>query len=256
MNIFRLTGDLLHLFAIVGLLYKIWKTGNCSGISGKTQLLFAIIYTVRYVDLITSYISVYNSSLKIIFITISYVTVYLIYVRLQSTYEHTRDTFRIELLILGAMILAIFINHEFTVMEVLWSFSIYLEAVAMLPQLFFVAKAGEKKRTMNYYVFAMATYKGFYILNWIYRYYTQDFYDFIAVGAGIVHVFVYFSYFCIPIYKKESDLSYNAEKTPVPTMQSPTPQYISNCLLAETKDEFPKIHKGTKQEKSDLANSV
>lgn len=31
MNIFRLTGDLSHLFAIVVLLLKIWKTRSCAG---------------------------------------------------------------------------------------------------------------------------------------------------------------------------------------------------------------------------------
>ena len=34
-----------------------------------------------------------------------------------------------------SMLLAIMINHEFSVTEVLWTFSIYLEAVAILPQL-------------------------------------------------------------------------------------------------------------------------
>lgn len=31
MNIFRLTGDLSHLLAIVLLLWKIWKTRSCAG---------------------------------------------------------------------------------------------------------------------------------------------------------------------------------------------------------------------------------
>jgi ER lumen protein retaining receptor len=32
-------------------------------------------------------------------------------------------------------LLALIINHEFSFMEILWTFSIYLEAVAILPQL-------------------------------------------------------------------------------------------------------------------------
>lgn len=31
MNIFRLTGDLSHLLAILVLLWKIWKTRSCAG---------------------------------------------------------------------------------------------------------------------------------------------------------------------------------------------------------------------------------
>ncbi|XP_044534929.1 ER lumen protein-retaining receptor 2 [Gracilinanus agilis] len=65
MNIFRLTGDLSHLAAIIILLLKIWKTRSCAGISGKSQLLFALVFTTRYLDLFTSFISLYNTSMKV-----------------------------------------------------------------------------------------------------------------------------------------------------------------------------------------------
>ena len=48
--------------------------------------------------------------------------------------------FRVELLLIPVAALALLFNHEFSVMEVLWAFSIYLEAVAILPQLFMVSK--------------------------------------------------------------------------------------------------------------------
>ena len=38
MNIFRLCGDLSHLFSILILLAKIWKTRSVAGISGKSQV--------------------------------------------------------------------------------------------------------------------------------------------------------------------------------------------------------------------------
>jgi ER lumen protein retaining receptor len=46
----------------------------------------------------------------------------------------------VELLLIPVAALALLFNHEFSVMEVLWAFSIYLEAVAILPQLFMVSK--------------------------------------------------------------------------------------------------------------------
>ena len=52
-----------------------------------------------------------------------------------QTYDAEQDTFRVIFLIGPSMLLAIMINHEFSVTEVLWTFSIYLEAVAILPQL-------------------------------------------------------------------------------------------------------------------------
>lgn len=35
------------------------------GISGKSQILFAIVFTTRYLDLLTSFISLYNTCMKV-----------------------------------------------------------------------------------------------------------------------------------------------------------------------------------------------
>ena len=48
MNIFRLIGDFSHIAAILILLLKIWKTRSCSGVSGKTQIMFALCFITRY----------------------------------------------------------------------------------------------------------------------------------------------------------------------------------------------------------------
>ena len=58
-------------------------------------------------------------------------------------------------------------------MEILWTFSIYLESVAILPQLFMVQKTGEAESITSHYLFALGSYRGLYILNWIYRYYFE-----------------------------------------------------------------------------------
>ena len=140
MNIFRLIGDFSHLLAIIILLLKIWKTRSCAGISGKSQLLFALAYTTRYLDLLTNFISLYNIMLKIVFLAGSYGTLYLVYTKFRATYDSNHDTFRIELLLMPAGALALVVNNKFSIMEVLWAFSIYLESVAILPQLFMVSK--------------------------------------------------------------------------------------------------------------------
>lgn len=36
-----------------------------TGISGKSQILFALVFTTRYLDLLTSFISLYNTSMKV-----------------------------------------------------------------------------------------------------------------------------------------------------------------------------------------------
>lgn len=201
MNIFRLLGDLSHLLAIIILLLKIWKTRSCAGISGKSQILFAIVYTTRYLDLFNAYISAYNTLMKINYLTGSYATVYLIYMMFRATYDHNHDTFRIEFLLLPTFVLALLVNHHFSVIEVLWSFSIYLESVAILPQLFLVSKTGEAESITSHYLFALGSYRGLYLLNWFYRYYAEDYYDLIAIVAGLVQTVLYCDFFYLYITK-------------------------------------------------------
>lgn len=201
MNIFRLVGDLSHLLAIIILLLKIWKTRSCAGISGKSQILFAITYLSRYLDLFTTFISVYNSVMKIVFIGASLATVYLIFAKFRATYDRNHDSFRIEFLLIPAVALSLLINHDFTVLEVLWTFSIYLESVAILPQLFLVSKTGEAESITSHYLFALGSYRGLYILNWVWRYFVENHYDLIAIFAGIVQTILYCDFFYLYITK-------------------------------------------------------
>ncbi|KAL3252750.1 hypothetical protein MRX96_054807 [Rhipicephalus microplus] len=222
MNIFRLAGDLSHLLAIIILLLKIWRTRSCSGISGKSQILFSITYTARYLDLFTTFVSPYNSVMKVVFLAASYGTLYLMYVKFKATNDRNHDTFRIEFLLVPVCLLSLLINHEFTPLEtqpgghergffevvfshatllfrdpleVLWTFSIYLEAVAILPQLFLVSKTGEAETITSHYLFCLGSYRGLYLLNWVYRYYTENFYDLIAIVAGVVQTILYCDFF-------------------------------------------------------------
>ncbi|CRL01741.1 CLUMA_CG014957, isoform A [Clunio marinus] len=201
MNVFRLAGDLSHLLAIIILLLKIWKTRSCAGISGKSQILFAIVYLSRYLDLFTTFISVYNTFMKFVFVVSSLGTLYLMYLKFRATYDHNHDSFRIEFLLVPCVVLALLINHDFTVLEVLWTFSIYLESVAILPQLFLVSKTGEAESITSHYLFALGSYRALYILNWIYRYVAESHYDLIAIIAGIVQTILYCDFFYLYITK-------------------------------------------------------
>ena len=57
-------------------------------------MLFAIVFITRYLDLFTSFISVYNTVMKVFFLVSSMGTVYLMYVKFKATYDHNHDTFR------------------------------------------------------------------------------------------------------------------------------------------------------------------
>ncbi|KAL3875734.1 hypothetical protein ACJMK2_033655 [Sinanodonta woodiana] len=201
MNIFRLSGDMSHLLAIIILMLKMWKTRSCAGISGKSQILFALVFLSRYIDLLFSFISIYNTVMKLFFISSSLFTVYLMYFKFKATYDSNHDTFRAEFLVVPVGGLAFLVNHEFTPTEILWTFSIYLESVAILPQLFMVSKTGEAETITSHYLFALGVYRALYLLNWIYRFYFEGFFDLIAIVAGCVQTILYCDFFYLYITK-------------------------------------------------------
>ncbi|CAH8644163.1 unnamed protein product [Schistosoma guineensis] len=201
MNIFRLLGDFSHLVALIILLKKIWKTKSCAGLSGKSQLLFAVVFISRYVDLFFNFISLYNTIMKLFFIICSCATVYFMYFKFKATYDSNHDTFAVYLLLIPSLLLGLVANYEFSLYEVLWAFSIYLESVAIMPQLFMISKTGEAETITSHYLFALGSYRALYLFNWIYRYVFDDYLDYIAVVAGIVQTLLYCDFFYLYIAK-------------------------------------------------------
>jgi ER lumen protein retaining receptor len=68
------------------------------------------------------------------------------------------------------VVLSLIFNYKFRPAEILWSFSIFLEAVAILPQLFMLQRTGEADTIDTHYLAALGAYRALYIPNWIYRY--------------------------------------------------------------------------------------
>ncbi|KAI9262751.1 ER lumen protein retaining receptor 1 [Sporodiniella umbellata] len=199
MNIFRLSADITHLISIFILLSKIQKSRSCVGISLKSQWLYCLVFLTRYVDVIYKYHSVYNTVMKVFFLGSSFYTVYLMMSKFKATCEKELDTFKIEYLILIASILSIVFCYQYTIVEILWSFSIWLESVAIFPQLFMLQRTGEAETITIHYIFALGAYRALYIFNWIYRYlYEPDYVvDWIATVAGLLQTGLYSDFFYI-----------------------------------------------------------
>ena len=54
-----------------------------------------MVFTTRYLDLFTNFISLYNTTMKIFFLASSYGTIYLMYLKFKATYDSNHDTFRL-----------------------------------------------------------------------------------------------------------------------------------------------------------------
>src|SRR4051812_7744670 len=121
--------------------------------------------------------SFYNTLMKLIFLGSAAYTIYLMSTEFKPTHDPRIDTFKIEYLLGGAGLLAFIFPYKYTAMEILWSFSIWLESVAILPQLFMVQRTGEAETITTHYLFALGAYRALYIPNWIYRYYAENHVD-------------------------------------------------------------------------------
>mmetsp|Transcript_14900 Transcript_14900/g.24363 ORF Transcript_14900/g.24363 Transcript_14900/m.24363 type:complete len:220 (-) Transcript_14900:116-775(-) len=200
MNLFRLCGDMLHVSSIMILLHKLHKNKSCIGISCRTQEVYLVVFICRYLDLFWNFISLYNSVMKSAFI-IS--TGYLIYLMrhkpgpVKATYNRDEhDKFNYELYLLPpCCVLGLMTAHEWTVPEYLWTVSIWLESVAILPQILLLQEMREVENLTSHFVYTMGLYRFFYILNWIYRYFDDSHVNYVGWLGGIVQTALYADFF-------------------------------------------------------------
>lgn len=197
MNIFRFLADLLHLASVFILLYSINRNKSVNGLSLKTQVLYVMVFVTRYLDIFTQYVSLYNTVMKIVFISSSCYVVYLMSVKYAKSIRENIDTFPARYVIGASAILSLIFTHKYTVREVLWSFSLWAEAGAILPQLFMLQRTGSAENITTHYIFALGLYRALYIPNWFYRYFTEKHFDYIAFLAGVVQTLVYSDFFYI-----------------------------------------------------------
>ena len=207
-----LTDSQVIFFLFQVLLLKIQATKSCAGVSMRTQELYAIVFVSRYLDLFFSFISLYNTVMKMIFISSSCCVLWYMRVHrvVSQTYDREQDTFRIVFLLLPSFMMALVINHEFSFVEVLWTFSIYLEAVAILPQLVLLQRTKNIDTLTGNYVFLLGGYRALYLLNWIYRYLTEPGYSqWIVWFSGLIQTALYcdFFYYYLQSWRKNERLS-------------------------------------------------
>lgn len=199
MNIFRFLGDMAHIVSFILLLHKIIKGKSALGISLRSQELYAIVFCSRYIDLFWNFSSMYNWVLKVCFIGASVTIVYIIRfgTAQKATYDGEKDAFPIQYLLVPCAVLGLIINQDhYSPFEIVWAFSIYLEAVAILPQLFLLQKQGEVENLTSHFVAALGAYRGLYLLNWMFRYFTEeDYVQRIVWFAGLVQTALYCDFF-------------------------------------------------------------
>lgn len=78
-----------------------------------------------------------------------------------------------------------------------WSFSLWLESVAIMPQINILSKFGGADSFILHYIAALGSYRFFYILWWAYRYSVEGFVCWTSVLAGLLQVALYIDFFVL-----------------------------------------------------------
>eukprot|EP01061_Rhynchopus_euleeides_P042713 TRINITY_DN7450_c0_g1_i1.p2 TRINITY_DN7450_c0_g1~~TRINITY_DN7450_c0_g1_i1.p2 ORF type:complete len:259 (+),score=132.14 TRINITY_DN7450_c0_g1_i1:81-779(+) len=204
-NAFRMIGDMLHLLSVLIVLHKMLRMRSSSGISLRSQLAYAIVFTTRYIPTLGRHTSLYLISMKFFFLLTSWYIVFLMRTRnpWKATYDKTLDSIRMRYLIIPCMVLALLFHYDrphHQVVEMLWTFSQYLEAVAIVPQLSLLTVTLEQGKQWElitgHYVACLGLYRLFYILNWIYRYFFEGgHWNYVDSTAGIIQTLLFTEFF-------------------------------------------------------------
>jgi len=190
-NIFRYVGDYLHLFGILVLLVTIGKNKSVAGISRSSCILYFLVFVTRYLDLFDHSQSYYLVFFKLTYIGTSTAVLGLFW-QLASTYERRHDTFNIGVCLMPCATAALLLTNEYSVLEILWTFSEFVEGFAMVPQYIFCYRSVSRDWGQSLYVISLGGYRVFYALNWIYKKIQMPHYSDIQSWIGGIIEIIFF----------------------------------------------------------------
>ncbi len=140
--------------------------------------------------------------MKLLFIGASIFILYLMHFKapFNSTYDRkNEDTFPHVYLIPFAIVMTLIINKSYSLWGLVWSFSLWLESVAVFPQISIIAKTNGIFTYTAHYLAALGSYRFFYVLLWIYRYIKYGRVLWVSVFSGILQVLLYADFFYLYI---------------------------------------------------------
>lgn len=191
-----------HVCSILVLLLRLRVSKNAIGISLKTQELYFVVFATRYLDLFTTYYSLYNTLMKILYISSTGYIIYMIREMepFKTNYDRAQDSFlhwqyAVAPSAIAALVTSIASGFDF--MEMLWYLSIFLEAMAIVPQLIVLQRYREVENLTGHYVFFLGAYRALYIINWIYRSYHETYYkhNWVVYVCGFIQTALYLDFF-------------------------------------------------------------
>lgn len=151
--------------------YKLHSKKSCAGLSLKSQELTAIYLFVRLICTLTFQLGA-RSWWDFSTLCSTLWVIYMMRFKLKSTYNKDLDTMPLYYVVVPAAILALLIHPFyggtfFSITMMSWSFCVYMEAVAVLPQLRLMQNAKMAEPFTAHYVFALGIARFLDFAYWI-----------------------------------------------------------------------------------------
>lgn len=208
---FRYVGDVTHLLALALCIGVVLRESGTDGVSFKTHLLFFIVFSARFLNIFFCEQSIYLILYKVLLWTGTLKVV--IFMWALGSPSDKRDTLPLCVVLLPTLMLTFVfgvysVEDHGLIVEFLWIFSMYLEAVAMLPQYIYCYRDSDNTCPLvSSYVLTMGGYRMVFGLSWAYHYLAMPYYlDISSLISGLLGV-VFFCDFLLFKAAKRSTLS-------------------------------------------------
>jgi len=162
---------------------QISTCGSVAGISGKTVIMHIMKLCCRIgASLwIGGYLPVDNTGdwlynlIDVVSLLMAIRILFCIHVSHKSSYQKAEDAFEVRNLILGAVVLAVLIHPRFcqwTACDILWTVHLYIDAIAMVPQIWMVSKGGGKMNALTAHYIAATLMSN--LLGFVFWFYASE----------------------------------------------------------------------------------
>ena len=172
-------GSLVQMFGFLLLALKVYSTGSISGLSKNSVKCYLICLGFRvtaillydgYLPFDSSGDFIYRLSEVISLLSCSFV-LYLMNFRFHKSYNHDLDSFKWYFFAIPACILAVLFHPNLNSTffgDFTWTFALYLESVAMFPQIdVFRKKGGEIEGFTSHYVASSGFSRILHFIFWV-----------------------------------------------------------------------------------------
>eukprot|EP00727_Mastigamoeba_balamuthi_P010287 m51a1_g5881 putative er lumen protein retaining receptor 3 (223) ;mRNA; r:510892-511825 len=170
MLVFYVLSDIVHVLGFLFLLAKLRRQHSAKGISLKTQVLFTVAFVFRtlgYLEMPTGRYTDYGipTSLLVLLCHLGVVHAVLWH---RSTVDSADDVPALHWFLVPCCILGMWASESGRFLAMMGVGSVFLEAVAMVPQLVLIVRTGCRvDGLMALYIVSLVVYKALFTAGWL-----------------------------------------------------------------------------------------